>query len=125
VYWEDTDAGGVVYHASYLRFLERARSEWLRARGYSQVRLQAESGLVFAVVNMQLHFRRAARLDDLLYVGCEPALAGNASVTFRQVVHRGDAGGELLLDADVRVVCVTVDRFQPRRLPEALRREFA
>lgn len=125
VYWEDTDAGGVVYYANYLRFLERARTEWLRAKGWSQSLIQQESGLVFAVVSMQAHFRRAARLDDLLFIHCEPVIDGGATLLFNQHIHRNAEDGELVLDAEVRVACVTADGFQPRRLPEALRQELA
>jgi acyl-CoA thioester hydrolase len=124
VYWEDTDAGGVVYYANYLRFLERARTEWLRARGYSQSLIQAESGVVFAVVGIEAQFRRAAKLDDLLCISCEPFIEGGASLRFVQTVRRNTPDGELLLDATVRVACVTADGFQPHRLPPALRKEF-
>jgi YbgC/YbaW family acyl-CoA thioester hydrolase len=78
VYYEDTDAGGVVYHAGYLRFLERARTEWLRTLGYSQVRLKQEESLVFTVVGMTLDFLKPARLDDLLRVRSQVRLAGGA-----------------------------------------------
>lgn len=125
VYWEDTDAGGVVYYANYLRFLERARTEWLRARGWSQAQLQAEAGVVFTVVSLQANYRRAARLDDLLSISCEVRADGGASVWFGQTVRRGAPDGELLLDAEVRVACVSVDGFKPRRLPPELLKEFA
>jgi acyl-CoA thioester hydrolase len=124
VYWEDTDAGGVVYHSNYLRFLERARTEWLRARGYSQSLIQAESGLVFTVVSIEAHFRRAAKLDDLLCISCEPAIDGGASLRFVQAIRRNAPDGELLLDAVVRVACVSAAGFQPRRLPPTLRKEL-
>ena len=124
VYWEDTDAGGVVYYANYLRFLERARTEWLRDRGCSQSLMQAETGLVFAVVSLSAQFHRAAKLDDLLFIRCEPAVDGGASLRFAQSIRRNGADGELLLEAEVRVACVTADGFQPRRLPPALRKEL-
>ncbi|HXC57695.1 MAG TPA: tol-pal system-associated acyl-CoA thioesterase [Steroidobacteraceae bacterium] len=119
VYYEDTDAGGVVYHAGYLRFLERARTEWLRALGYSQARLKAEESLVFTVVSMQLEFLKPARLDDLLRVRSSATLAGGASVTFEQEILRGDS--ERILAAQVRVACLDATEFRPRRLPAALR----
>jgi acyl-CoA thioester hydrolase len=125
VYWEDTDAGGVVYYANYLRFLERARTEWLRARGWSQALLQAESGLVFTVVSLSAHFRRAAKLDDLLCISCVPSIDGGASLLFTQTIRRNTPDGELLLEAEVRVACVTADGFEPRRLPPELRKELA
>jgi acyl-CoA thioester hydrolase len=124
IYWEDTDAGGVVYYANYLRFLERARTEWLRARGWSQSLLQAESGLVFTVVSVEAQFRRAAKLDDLLFIGCEPAIDGGASLRFTQTIRRNAPDGETVLDAVVRVACVTADGFRPRRLPPELRKEL-
>lgn len=124
VYWEDTDAGGVVYYANYLRFLERARTEWLRARGWSQAQLQAEAGVVFTVVSVQANYRRAARLDDLLCISCDTHCDGGASVHFAQEIRRGAPDGELLLDAAVRVACVSVDGFKPRRLPRELLKEF-
>lgn len=124
VYWEDTDAGGVVYYANYLRFLERARTEWLRARGWSQAQLQAEAGVVFTVVSVQANYRRAARLDDLLCISCDAQYDGGVSLHFAQEIRRGTPDGELLLDAAVRVACVSVDGFKPRRLPRELLKEF-
>lgn len=120
VYWEDTDAGGVVYYANYLRFLERARTEWLRAQGYDQSRLQAESQLVFAVTGVEAQFRRPARLDDLLHVSCEPSLK-RARIEFRQRVWRDHPDGELLVEAAVQVACLDSASFAPRRLPDELR----
>src|SRR5215475_397221 len=84
VYWEDTDAGGVVYHASYLRFLERARTEWLRARGVDQQRVRDEDGVVFVVCDMAIEFLLPARLDDELDVSLETAETRSASMTFSQ-----------------------------------------
>ena len=118
VYYEDTDAGGVVYHASYLCYLERARTEWLRALGYSQARLKQEESLVFTVVGMTLDFLKPARLDDLLSVRSQVRLAGGASVEFEQEILR-DA--DRILAANVRVACLDAASFRPRRLPAALR----
>lgn len=118
VYYEDTDAGGVVYHASYLRYLERARTEWLRELGYSQARLKQEDSLLFTVVSMQIDFLRPARLDDLLTVRSEARVSGGASVQFSQQLLRGE---ETLLTAQVRVACLEAGSFRPRRLPAALR----
>jgi acyl-CoA thioester hydrolase len=120
VYWEDTDAGGVVYYANYLRFLERARTEWLRARGFDQSRLQAESQLVFAVTRVEAEFRSPARLDDVLHVSCEPSLQ-RARIHFRQRVWRDRPEGDLLVEAAVQVACLDAERFAPRRLPDELR----
>jgi len=122
VYWEDTDAGGIVYHASYLRFMERARSEWLRALGVDQVALRDRERLQFAVVDMQVQWKRAARHDDLLQVTAELTQARGASFTFLQQVLRGP---ELLLAATVRAAAIDADTLKPRRLPPDLARLFA
>lgn len=117
VYWEDTDAGGVVYHAQYVAFLERARSEWLRALGRDQVRLRDEHDLVFAVRAMQVDFRAPARLDDLLEATVALRECRNASLVFAQEVRRGD---RLLLSATVRIAVLAASSFRPRPLPDAL-----
>ena len=117
VYWEDTDAGGVVYHAQYLAFLERARSEWLRARGRDQERMRREHDLVFAVRAMQVDFRAPARLDDDLVATAVLRECRNASMVFAQEVRRGD---KLLLSATVRIAVLAASTFRPRPLPEAL-----
>ncbi|MGH8261329.1 MAG: tol-pal system-associated acyl-CoA thioesterase, partial [Steroidobacteraceae bacterium] len=119
VYWEDTDGGGVVYHANYLRFLERARTEWLRAAGFSQQALADRQGLVFAVTDVEVSYRRPARLDDELLITCEPQPSGPASLSFAQRVLRRD-GDELLVEAQVRIACVDARTFRPRRLPQFL-----
>lgn len=118
VYYEDTDAGGVVYHAGYLRYLERARTEWLRELGYSQARLRQEESLLFTVVGMTLDFLKPARLDDLLRVCSSVRLAGGASVEFEQKILRDS---ERILAATVRVACLDAVSFRPRRLPAMLR----
>jgi acyl-CoA thioester hydrolase len=117
VYYEDTDAGGVVYHAGYLRFLERARTEWLRAQGVDQSRLAAEHGVLFAVVAMELVFRAPARLDDELLATCVLTRCGGASLEFSQqlVRARDDA---LLVSAQVRAACLEASSFKPRPIPE-------
>ncbi len=117
VYWEDTDAGGVVYHAQYVAFLERARSEWLRANGHGQQQLREAHDLVFAVRTLQLDFLRPARLDDLLQVTVELEQCRRASVVFVQSVLRGD---ETLLTARVRLAALGAGSFRPRSLPDAL-----
>jgi acyl-CoA thioester hydrolase len=133
VYWEDTDGAGIVYYASYLRFLERARTEWLRSRGHSQQQLARERGIVFAVASLAIEYRSPARLDDELEVTCEPQPLGAASVGFGQRIYRvAPAGGQKtapLLEASVRVACVDVRTLRPQRLPpfltEVLARETA
>jgi acyl-CoA thioester hydrolase len=124
VYWEDTDGGAIVYHANYLRFLERSRTEWLRAHGHSQLELSREPGVLFTVVSLQVEYRAPARLDDELEITCEPAAAGAASLHFAQRIYRGAAAAGaarlLLLEASVRVACVDARTLRPRRLPRFL-----
>ena len=117
VYWEDTDAGGVVYHAQYLAFLERARTEWLRARGMGQQWLRDELDLMFAVRAMRIDFRQPARLDDVLEVSVVLRKCRRASLVIGQAIHRD---GRLLLDADVRVAALDAADFKPRAIPDPL-----
>jgi acyl-CoA thioester hydrolase len=123
VYWEDTDGGGIVYYANYLRFLERARTEWLRQLGHSQQRLVREEGILFTVVSLEIEYRAPARLDDELEVSCEPRPQGPASLRFAQSIWRRAAGAEreLLAEASVRVACVDARTLRPRRLPAFLK----
>jgi len=123
VYYADTDAGGVVYYANYLGFMERARTEWLRARGFSQASLVADPGVLFAVAEAQVKYRLPARLDDQLVISCEPALAGRVAIDFRQSIWRERADGELLAEGQVRVVCVDARSFRACRVPESVMRE--
>jgi acyl-CoA thioester hydrolase len=123
VYWEDTDGAGIVYYASYLRFLERARTEWLRSCGHSQQELSRERGIVFAVASLTVEYRSPARLDDELEVTCEPEPLGAASVGFAQRIYRVAPGGGKaapLLEAKVRVACVDARTLRPQRLPSFL-----
>ena len=117
VYWEDTDAGGVVYHAQYLAFMERARTEWMRARGHGQDRLRSEHDLVFAVRAMRIDFRLPARLDDALQVTVALRECRRASLVLVQEVRRGDT---LLLDAEVRVAALSASKFKPCPIPQPL-----
>lgn len=117
VYWEDTDAGGVVYHAQYLAFLERARTEWMRAQGYGQQRLRIDHDLVFAVRAMTLDFVGPARLDDALAVSASLRQCRRASVVFAQAIHRGDAP---LVIASVRVAALDAGGFRPRAIPSPM-----
>ncbi len=124
VYWEDTDGGGIVYYGNYLRFLERARTEWLRSLGFSQRELAEEPGVLFAVVSLNIEYRRPARLDDELAITCEPAVEGAATIRFAQQIYRGAAAAltkdALLVEASVRVACVDARTLRPKRLPEFL-----
>jgi acyl-CoA thioester hydrolase len=115
VYWEDTDGGGVVYYANYLKFMERARTEWLRSLGHSQHEIAAQYGFVFAVAEAHVNYRKPARLDDDLEVSCVPVPEGRASIRFKQVIKRA---GAVIADGEVRVVCVDAKSFRPRALPD-------
>jgi len=118
VYFQDTDAGGVVYHASYVNFMERARTEWLRTHGYSNAGLMKEFGVVFVVRSMKLDYLRPALLDDMLDVTAQIKNIGRSSITLLQTVRRQDA---LLTEAEVHLVSVSLETFKPVRVPEALR----
>ena len=120
VYWEDTDAGGVVYYASYLRFMERARSEWLRAIGIDQAMLIRDERLQFVVVEAQIRYHRPARFDDQLQVSVLVTERGGASVTMMQEIRRGSADGELLVSATIRAACLDSDSLKPRPLPVSI-----
>jgi acyl-CoA thioester hydrolase len=117
VYWEDTDAGGVVYHGSYVRFLERARTEWLRARGVGQQTLRDVDDVVLAIREMTLDFRQPARLDDELQVSVVLTERRAASLLIAQEISRGD---RVLVAATVRAACLVASSFKPRPLPEWL-----
>lgn len=121
VYWEDTDAGGVVYHARYVAFFERARSEWMRSLGHGQQAMIDGLDLVFAVRDMQLDFRWPARLDDALEATVALAKVRRASVEFAQDLLRD---GERLASARVRVAAIDARSFRPRALPDALYEQF-
>lgn len=117
VYYEDTDASGVVYHANYLRYFERARTEWLRALGYDQARLAAELGVVFTVVSATLAFRRPARLDDMLTADVVISEVRRASLGFEQTLRRER---EHVASGQFRVACVDAQGFRPRAVPSVI-----
>lgn len=121
VYWEDTDAGGVVYHARYLAFMERARSEWMRTRGWGQDTLRARDDLVFVVRAMEIDFRAPARLDDQLQVSVRLLECRGASMIFCQRIERD---GDLLVEARVRIAALRASDFRPRPIPVALLTEL-
>ena len=123
MYWEDTDAGGVVYYANYLRFLERCRTEWLRSRGIAQRELAATQGVQFMVLGLSIDYKAAARLDDALVVTCDMQPEGRTTAIFDQKIWRESVEGgsrELLIEARVRVVCVDAKTLRPRRIGEYL-----
>ncbi|NWG75123.1 MAG: tol-pal system-associated acyl-CoA thioesterase [Rubrivivax sp.] len=117
VYWEDTDAGGVVFYANYLKFFERARTEWLRSLGFSQQALKDDAGLMFVVAGTAVRYLRPARLDDWLDVTVNVATAGRASLDIAQQAWRGDA---LLAEGEIRIGCVDAGTFAPRRIPKPI-----
>lgn len=114
VYWEHTDAGGVVYHSRYLNFLERARSDWLSEIGVNQTRLRADEGRIFVVTRIEIDFRRPARLEDELEVSVRVEHLGKSRVDFSQRIVRD---GELLIAAFVRAACLDAEHFAPVRMP--------
>lgn len=125
VYWEDTDAGGIVYYANYMKFMERARSEWLRAEGIEQTPLKEAEGLIFVVVDVEAHYRKPARYGELLQVTCQVDETTRASLTFKQEIYlqdesQGGARGDLLLEGRVRVACLDANKYRPRPLPKRL-----
>jgi acyl-CoA thioester hydrolase len=115
VYYEDTDLGGVVYYANYLKFLERARTEWLRARGFEQNALAAVHGVMFIVRSIALDYRKPARFNDELEVTVELREIGASRIALNQVVRRGQ---EDLAAAQVEIACVNTATFRPVRIPE-------
>ncbi|MGZ8256769.1 MAG: tol-pal system-associated acyl-CoA thioesterase [Gallionella sp.] len=122
VYFQDTDAGGVVYHGSYVNFLERARTEWLRdICGFSNGALMKEFGAVFVVREMKVEYLKPALLDDMLAVTAQVATIGRSSVKLVQSVLRGE---EVLTQAEVHLVCVSLANFKPISVPEVLREQW-
>ena len=117
VYWEDTDAGGIVFYANYLKFFERARTEWLRAAGVEQHQLREETGVMFVVAATSLRYVAPARLDDLLTITVDPEPAGRASLVVRQRALRGDT---LLAEGEIRIGCVRASDLKPQRLPDTV-----
>gem|GEM_PF-890661 len=120
IYYEDTDVSGVVYHANYLRFFERARTEWLRALGYSQERLRLDFGIAFTVADLSIQYRQPARLDDALIATLAIAEKRRVSMTFAQMLIDSADNMRVLSVASVRVVCVDAQTFKLRPLPDAL-----
>lgn len=117
VYYEDSDVGGVVYHAQYLKFLERARTEWLRALGYEQSALRADFKLIFVVKSLAIEYIKPAYFNDLLEVQSRIVAVKKASMDFIQTINRAD---EALLQAELTVVCVTTETFKPHAIPSCL-----
>ena len=128
VYWEDTDAGGIVFYANYLKFFERARTEWLRSLGIEQQRLREQSGGMFVVTQTQLQYHRPARLDDLLLVTAQVVDAGRASMTIEQRAllnpqqsdEGDDAQTRLLCSGTIRIGWVDDRNLRPQRIPSTV-----
>ena len=114
VYWEDTDAGGVVYHSQYLNFMERARTEFLRSLGLMQTALRDDLGVLFVVRDIQIRFKKPAKFDDVLKVNTALIKVGRSLLEFEQNIYRGD---EHLIAAKVDVVCIGADSFRPVSIP--------
>ena len=126
VYYEDTDAGGVVYYANYLKFMERARTEWLRTRGLEQDVLLKEQDLVFAVRSLSIDYIRPARLDDLLQVRVTVSKLRRASIVFEQTINRvhNSESEDILTIGQVKVVSLAATSFKPKPIPLTLRKDL-
>jgi len=118
VYYEDTDAGGVVFYANYLGFMERARTEWLRALGFEQPEMAARDGVLFVVRAVNIDYLKPSRFNDSLQVTVEVVNVGGSRIRFLQRVLRGN---EEIARAEVEVVCVSTDTLRPARMPDAMR----
>ncbi|HYM35226.1 MAG TPA: tol-pal system-associated acyl-CoA thioesterase [Steroidobacteraceae bacterium] len=122
VYWEDTDAGGIVYYANYLKFMERARTEWLRALGYEQRPMQEELGLIFVILDTQVEFKKPARYGDALIVTAHLKERSRATLSFSQEVMRDE---EVLVTSALRAACLDAKSYKPRGLPKLLLEKMA
>jgi acyl-CoA thioester hydrolase len=118
IYWEDTDAAGIVFYANYLKFFERARTEWLRSLGFGQEMLRRDAGIAFVVSDTALRYRRPARLDDVIEVSVAVVHLGQASLEIAQEARRA---GELLAEGTIRIGCVELGTFRPCRIPNDIR----
>jgi len=114
VYWEDTDAGGIVFYANYLKFFERARTEWLRALGHSQQEMADTTGCMFVVQETSVRYLRPARLDDWLVITVDVTERGRASLRIAQQAWRGET---LLAEGEIRIGCVERATMKPHRIP--------
>jgi len=117
VYWEDTDAGGIVFYANYLKFFERARTEWLRAFGFAQQQMREQQGLMFVVSATSLRYLSPARLDDCLSISVQPREIGRASMT---VFQQARLDNKLLAEGEIRIGCVDAATLKPTRIPAAI-----
>ena len=120
VYYEDTDSGGVVYYANYLKFMERARTEYLRYLGFEQDELIAQQNIIFAVRSLQLDYKSPARFNDDLRVTAELIELKKASMLFEQKIYRNDQTDLFLCQGHIRIACLQADTFKPCAIPEAI-----
>lgn len=120
VYYEDTDAGGVVYYANYLKFLERARTECLRALGFEQDQIKQEYGIIFAVHSLSIQYQKPAVFNDALTVTAVIISQGNATLTFEQMITR-DKDNTRICSAEVKIACLNAEKFSPARIPAQIR----
>ncbi len=121
VYYEDTDAGGVVYHSNYLNFMERARTEWLRALGYEQTTVKDKLGVIIVVYSLSINFKRPARFNDMLEVNCELANVGHGSIEMAQTII---CNGVELIQAHVKAAFVDAETFKPVAVPIAIKQDM-
>ena len=124
VYYEDTDSGGIVYHANYLKFMERARTEWLRALGFDQSRLKQELGMIFVVRSIQIEYEKPAQFDDSLEVVTHVAAQRRASMLFHQLIQRVGSEPTVLIRSEVKVACLDSRTLKPRPIPDQVRMEL-
>ena len=118
IYFEDTDSGGVVYHSNYLKFMERARTEWLSALGIDQRHLKQDKHIIFVVHRIDIQYKLPARFNDNLIVKSELKDIGSSKIEFRQMIYRND---EMLIDASVDVACIDSEKFKPVRIPPTIK----
>lgn len=124
VYYEDTDAGGVVYHSNYLNFMERARTEWLRALGFEQTYLRDALKVIFVVHSAQIAFKKPAKFNDLLTISSEIEKVGQGSLEFLQKISVNEPSHSekiMLVEAIIKVACVDADTFKPTAIPKAIK----
>ncbi len=125
VYYEDTDSGGVVYYANYLRFMERARTEWLRSLGIEQDQVREQDSVIFAVTHVDVDYLKPARFNDSLKVTVKLTARGRASLTFEQQVLRQTADDEIeLCRGHIKIACLNAERLRPRPIPEYINTEI-
>ena len=128
IYYEDTDAGGVVYYSNYLKFLERCRTEWLRAMGHEQANLMRDPGIAFVVRSVSLEYLKPARLDELLSVSLEVEKITRSQIFFRQHIRRANpdakAGWDELINGQIQIVCVNAALMKITSIPPLLRTQL-